>query len=44
MKYKNPTLIVPTILVMTKGDIVYSRAGFMYMEELRDHLNAKSVE
>jgi len=44
MKYKNPTLIVPTILVMTKGDIVYSRAGFMYMEELRDHLNSKSVE
>lgn len=44
MKYKKPELTVPTLLVMTKGDIVYSRVGFMYMEELRDHLNAKSVE
>ena len=44
MKYKKPELTVPTLIVMAKGDILYTRAGFMYKEELRDHLNAKSVE
>lgn len=44
MKYKKPELTVPTLIVMTKGDVLYTRVGFMYKEELRDHLNAKSVE
>ncbi len=44
MKYKKPELTVPTLIVMAKGDILYTRVGFMYKEELRDHLNAKSVE
>lgn len=44
MKYKNPQIIVPTILVMSKGDIVYKHAGLMYKEELMENLNAKSIE
>lgn len=44
MKYKNPQIIVPTIIVMNKGDVVYSHAGLMYKEELMENLNAKSIE
>lgn len=44
MKYKKPEITVPTLIVMAKGNVLYKRAGFMYKEELRDHLNSKSVE
>lgn len=44
MKYKKPELTVPTLIVMAKGNVLYTRVGFMYKEELRDHLNSKSVE
>ncbi len=44
MSYKKPEITVPTLIVMAKGNVLYTRAGFMYKEELRDHLNAKSVE
>ena len=44
MKYKNPQIVIPTIMVMSKGDVVYSHAGLMYKEELMENLNAKSIE
>lgn len=44
MKYKNPELTNPTLLIMTKGNILYTHVGFMYKEELMEHLNAKGVE
>ena len=44
MKYKNPQIIIPTIIVMNKGEVVYSHAGLMYKEELMENLNAKSIE
>ena len=44
MKYKKPQIIVPTIIVMNKGDVVYNHAGLMYKEELMENLNAKSIE
>ncbi len=44
MQYGEPQLIEPTIVVMSKGSVVYSHAGFMYKEELMDNLNAKSIE
>lgn len=44
MNYKNPQIIIPTLLVMSEGDVVFSRAGLMYKEELMENLNAKSIE
>ena len=44
MKYKEPQIIVPTIIVMNKGNIVYKHAGFIYKEELMENLNSKSIE
>lgn len=44
MEYKNPQIVIPTIMVMSKGDVVYSHAGLMYKEELMENLNAKSIE
>ncbi len=44
LKYKEPGLIIPTILVMSKGEVVYSHDGFIYKEELMENLNAKSIE
>lgn len=44
MKYKEPQIILPTTIVMSKGDIVYKKAGFMYKEELIENLNSKSIE
>lgn len=44
MKYKKPEITVPTLIVMAKGNVLYTRVGLMYRDELREHLNAKSVE
>lgn len=44
MKYKDTQIIIPTIIVMSKGDVVYKHAGLMYKEELMENLNAKSIE
>lgn len=44
MKYKQPEITIPTILVMSKGKVVYKHAGLMYKEELMENLNAKSIE
>lgn len=44
MNYKEPQIIIPSIIVMAKGDVVYKHAGLMYKEELMENLNAKSIE
>lgn len=44
MKYKQPEITIPTIIVMSKGKVVYKHAGLMYKEELMENLNAKSIE
>lgn len=44
MNYKQPEITIPTILVMSKGKVVYKHAGLMYKEELMENLNAKSIE
>ncbi len=44
MKYKEPEFTAPTTIIMSKGSVVYSQAGFVYKEVLMDNLNAKSVE
>jgi len=44
MNYKQPEITIPTIIVMSKGKVVYKHAGLMYKEELMENLNAKSIE
>lgn len=44
MKYKEPKIIVPTTIIMSKGEVIYSHAGLIFKEELIDNLNAKSIE
>lgn len=44
LEYDTPTLMVPTLLVMNKGTIVYIHEGFLFHEELMEQLNSKSIE
>ena len=44
MNYKQPEITIPTIVVMSKGKVVYKHAGLMYKEELMENLNSKSIE
>lgn len=44
MKYKDPTIIIPMTIIMSKGEIIYKHTGLMYKEELIEKLNAKSIE
>ena len=44
MKYNQPEITIPTIIVMSKGKVVYKHAGLIYKEELMENLNAKSIE
>ena len=44
MNYKQPEITIPTIIVMSKGKVVYKHAGLMYKEELMENLNSKSIE
>lgn len=44
MGYQNVTIIIPTTIIMSKGEVVYSHAGLKFKEELIDNLNAKSIE
>jgi hypothetical protein len=44
MKYESAMIIVPTTIVMSKGDIVYKHDGLKYRDELIENLNAKSIE
>jgi len=44
MKYEKPSITVPTLIIMSRGDIVFTRVGLMYSAELIEHLDAKSIE
>lgn len=44
MGYQNVTIIIPTTIIMSKGEVVYSHTGLKFKEELIDNLNAKSIE
>lgn len=44
MDYKKPTLVMPTLIVSKKGDIVYKQDGLKYSADLIEDLNKKEIE
>jgi len=44
MKYDKPSITTPTLIVMSRGEVVFTRVGFMYSAELIEHLDSKSIE
>ena len=43
MGYENPSIIVPFLIVMREGDVVF-KTGFMYKEKLMEYLHEKNIE
>ena len=43
-KYKEPTLITPTMLISKKGKIVYVQEGLAYSTELKEKIKDKEIE
>ena len=43
-KYKEPTMITPTMIVSKKGKIVYVQEGLIYASELNENLDKHEIE
>lgn len=43
-KYKEPTMITPTMIVSKKGKIVYVQEGLIYASELNVNLDKQEIE
>jgi hypothetical protein len=43
-KYKEPTMITPTMIVSKKGKIVYVQEGLIYASELNENLDKQEIE
>jgi len=43
-KYKEPTMITPTMIVSKKGKIVYVQEGLLYASELNINLDKQEIE
>ena len=43
-KYKEPTMITPTMIVSKKGKIVYVQEGLIYASELSENLDKQEIE
>ena len=44
MKYEDPSITIPTILISKKGKIVYKHAGLIYSPELSEAIKDSKIE